>query len=71
MTSRTLLGNFCTRQLKTYKTKPVCLLFKQWILEYLWLVFDISNDIKMSYFYRTLGNSKTQNDTELSFQMQV
>ena len=53
VTSRTLLEEFLYMATKTYKTKLVCLLvFKQRILKYLRLDFDISYDIKISHFDR-------------------
>ena len=43
---------------KNLQDKPGLLVFKQRILDYLWLVLDISYDIKLLYFDRILGNIK-------------
>ena len=56
VTSRTLLGNFCIWQLKLTLQNRFACFFKQRILEYLWLVFDISFDTKLSYFDGIVGN---------------
>ena len=40
---------------KNLQDKPGLLVFKQRILDYLWLVLDISYDIKLLYFDRILG----------------
>ena len=42
---------------KSLQHKAGLHVFKPRILEYLWLVLNISYDVKMSYFDRILGNT--------------
>ena len=50
------VGEFMYMSSKNFQDKGGLLVVKQRILEYLWLDFDISCDIKMPYFDRILGN---------------